>query len=158
MLLMSCVQDMFGLQLLVFQTFYHPCYNHVAVNMTTLFHYCQIMSSLFMDELSYESSLFCSPGARTAEKEQHVVTENDLEHLLQLLERKDGEIEWQTLMEKSTPNMTYQAWRSEPEVGCHLLNTFCRSSAEKMLFRITAKQCIFWTNQCHCLSINEHIW
>ncbi|ESR33364.1 hypothetical protein CICLE_v10005003mg [Citrus x clementina] len=58
-----------------------------------------------------------SPGARTAEKEQHVVTENDLEHLLQLLERKDGEMEWQTLMEKSTPNMTYQAWRCEPETG-----------------------------------------
>lgn len=104
------------------------------------------MSSLFMDELSYESSLLCSPGARTAEKEQHVVTENDLEHLLQLLERKDGEMEWQTLMEKSTPNMTYQAWRCEPEVGCHLLNIFCCSSAEKMVFRITAKQYIFWTN------------
>ncbi|KAH9764574.1 START domain-containing protein [Citrus sinensis] len=56
-------------------------------------------------------------SAAAAEKEQHVVTENDLEHLLQLLERKDGEIEWQTLMEKSTPNMTYQAWRSEPETG-----------------------------------------
>ncbi|KAH9682225.1 START domain-containing protein [Citrus sinensis] len=55
--------------------------------------------------------------ALTAEKEQHVVTENDLEHLLQLLERKDGEMEWQTLMEKSTPNMTYQAWRCEPETG-----------------------------------------
>lgn len=58
-----------------------------------------------------------SPGARIAEREQHVVTENDLEHLLQLLERKDGEMEWQTLMAKSTPNMTYQAWRSEPEIG-----------------------------------------
>ncbi|KAH9682224.1 START domain-containing protein [Citrus sinensis] len=56
-------------------------------------------------------------SAAAAEKEQHVVTENDLEHLLQLLERKDGEMEWQTLMEKSTPNMTYQAWRCEPETG-----------------------------------------
>lgn len=91
------------------------------------------MSSLFMDEQSYESYLFCSPGARTAEKEQHVVTENDLEHLLQLLERKDGEMEWQTLMEKSTPNMTYQAWRCEPEVGCHLLNISAVHLLEKCL-------------------------
>ncbi|KAJ4722607.1 StAR-related lipid transfer protein like [Melia azedarach] len=58
-----------------------------------------------------------SPGAGTAEREQDVVTENDLEHLLQLLEKKDGEMEWQSIMERSTPNMTYQAWRHEPETG-----------------------------------------
>ncbi|KAJ0035450.1 hypothetical protein Pint_24671 [Pistacia integerrima] len=58
-----------------------------------------------------------SPSSVTVEREQDVVTENDLEHLLHLLEGKDGEMEWQRLMERSNPNMTYQAWRHEPETG-----------------------------------------
>lgn len=49
--------------------------------------------------------------------EYDVVTENDLQHLLHLLEGKDGEIDWQSFMERSTPNMAYQAWRHEPETG-----------------------------------------
>ncbi|KAM7257214.1 hypothetical protein ACFE04_012955 [Oxalis oulophora] len=44
-----------------------------------------------------------------------IVTENDLEHLVHLLEGKVGEMEWQNLMERSTPNMLYQAWRNELE-------------------------------------------
>ncbi|XP_065863148.1 uncharacterized protein [Euphorbia lathyris] len=43
------------------------------------------------------------------------VTENDLEHLLHLLEGKDGHMEWQSMMERSTSNMGYQAWRHEPQ-------------------------------------------
>ncbi|XP_011073492.2 uncharacterized protein LOC105158432 [Sesamum indicum] len=45
------------------------------------------------------------------------VTEKDLEHLLNLLDGKDGEMAWQSMMERSTSNMTYQAWRHEPEMG-----------------------------------------
>lgn len=30
-------------------------------------------------------------------------------------------MEWQSLMERSTPNMSYQAWRHEPEVDIHSL-------------------------------------
>lgn len=48
-------------------------------------------------------------------REKDAVTENDLEHLLHLLEG-NGEMEWQCFMDKSTPNMAYQAWRHEPEV------------------------------------------
>ncbi|KAJ8764587.1 hypothetical protein K2173_006459 [Erythroxylum novogranatense] len=44
-----------------------------------------------------------------------IVTENDLQHLLHLFEGKDGQMEWQSLMERSTPNMRYQAWRHEPQ-------------------------------------------
>ncbi|GMH19967.1 hypothetical protein Nepgr_021808 [Nepenthes gracilis] len=54
---------------------------------------------------------------RDVGKEADVVTENDLEHLLHLLESKDGEIAWQSMMERSTPSMTYQAWRHDPERG-----------------------------------------
>ena len=50
-------------------------------------------------------------------KEQDIVTENDLDHLLQLLEGRNGEAEWQTMMQRSTPNFAYEAWRLEPEVS-----------------------------------------
>ncbi|KAI8011265.1 hypothetical protein LOK49_LG06G02807 [Camellia lanceoleosa] len=48
---------------------------------------------------------------------EDVVTEKGVEHLLNLLESKDGEMGWQNLMERSTSNMAYQAWRHEPETG-----------------------------------------
>ncbi|KAK8648179.1 hypothetical protein V6N13_128940 [Hibiscus sabdariffa] len=47
------------------------------------------------------------------EREHDIVTENDLAHLLHLLEGKDGEMEWQRMMERTTSNMSYQ----EPDVG-----------------------------------------
>ncbi|CAK9318704.1 unnamed protein product [Citrullus colocynthis] len=48
-------------------------------------------------------------------REQDIVTENDLDHLLQLLEGRNGEAEWQSMMQRSTPNFAYEAWRLEPE-------------------------------------------
>ncbi|GAB2247874.1 hypothetical protein Droror1_Dr00007756 [Drosera rotundifolia] len=45
------------------------------------------------------------------------VTENDLDHLLHLLEANDGEITWQSMMERSTTSMKYQAWRHDSENG-----------------------------------------
>ncbi|XP_022875098.1 uncharacterized protein LOC111393675 [Olea europaea var. sylvestris] len=56
------------------------------------------------------------PSGRPDE-EKNSVTEKDLEHLLHLLNGKDGELVWQEMMERSTSNMTYQAWHHEPEVG-----------------------------------------
>lgn len=58
-----------------------------------------------------------SPSCGPSEGEQDIVTEKDLEHLLHFLEDKIGDGAWQNLMERSTPNMTYQARRHEPEVG-----------------------------------------
>lgn len=46
---------------------------------------------------------------------EDIVTENDLEHLLHLLEGKDGQMDWQFMMERSTSNMAYQASRYEPQ-------------------------------------------
>ncbi|XP_008786105.2 uncharacterized protein LOC103704543 isoform X1 [Phoenix dactylifera] len=46
-----------------------------------------------------------------------VVTDKDLEHLLHFLDGKVGDAVWQNQMERTTPNMMYQAWRHEPEVG-----------------------------------------
>ncbi|CAH8361478.1 unnamed protein product [Eruca vesicaria subsp. sativa] len=50
-------------------------------------------------------------------EEKDVVTEKDLEHLLYLLEGGNADMEWQSMMDKSTPNMSYQAWRHEPQTG-----------------------------------------
>ncbi|KAG9452572.1 hypothetical protein H6P81_005476 [Aristolochia fimbriata] len=52
-----------------------------------------------------------------SEVEQDTLTHTDLEHLLHLLEGKIGESSWQHMMDRSTSNMAYQAWRYEPPVG-----------------------------------------
>ncbi|KAK3417411.1 hypothetical protein EUGRSUZ_H03157 [Eucalyptus grandis] len=54
---------------------------------------------------------------RLAGGQSDIVTENDLEHLLHLLEGREGDMEWQSMMERKTPNMAYQAWRHEPKTG-----------------------------------------
>ncbi|XP_057958602.1 uncharacterized protein LOC131151374 [Malania oleifera] len=58
-----------------------------------------------------------SPSSGTAEREQDLVAANDLEHLWRLIEGKVGEMTWQNMMERTTPNFSYQAWRHEPEIG-----------------------------------------
>lgn len=50
-------------------------------------------------------------------KEQSVVSDEDLENLLHMLQVKDKGPAWQQIMNRSTPTMTYQAWRYEPETG-----------------------------------------
>lgn len=56
-------------------------------------------------------------SVQDGKEEQDAVTQNDLEHLLHLLKGKDGVMDWHCFMDRSTPNMSYQAWRHEPEVG-----------------------------------------
>ncbi|KAJ0968753.1 hypothetical protein J5N97_021630 [Dioscorea zingiberensis] len=45
------------------------------------------------------------------------VTWEDLDHLCKLVEVRDGGPVWHQMMEKSLPNMSYQAWRRDPETG-----------------------------------------
>ncbi|OVA04698.1 START domain [Macleaya cordata] len=45
------------------------------------------------------------------------VTGEDLEHLSQLVEVTDGGPAWIQMMDRSTQNMSYQAWRRDPETG-----------------------------------------
>ncbi|KAF5477964.1 hypothetical protein F2P56_004567 [Juglans regia] len=45
------------------------------------------------------------------------VTGEDLEHLCRLVEEKDGGPAWIQMMDRSTPTMSYQAWRRDPETG-----------------------------------------
>lgn len=83
--------------------------------------------------------LSCSPSSEHLEGDENIVTEKDLEHLMSLVEGKVGDATWQNLMERSTPNMTYQAWRHEPEVVfVHVFNVnsspFTFPNAVKMMY------------------------
>ncbi|KAL7160592.1 hypothetical protein ABFS83_01G106600 [Erythranthe nasuta] len=52
------------------------------------------------------------------EKEKSsVVNDEDLIHLHKLVEEKDGGPAWIKMMDRSTPNMSYQAWRRDAESG-----------------------------------------
>ncbi|XP_054822809.1 LOW QUALITY PROTEIN: uncharacterized protein LOC129321098 [Prosopis cineraria] len=64
-----------------------------------------------------ESSEVAGPGVKIGEKEHDIVNQNDLDHLLYLLEGKNGTMDWQSLMQISTPNMSYQVWRHQPQTG-----------------------------------------
>ncbi|KAL2325261.1 hypothetical protein Fmac_024319 [Flemingia macrophylla] len=46
-----------------------------------------------------------------------LVTERDLLHLSKLVEERDGGPAWVQMMDRSTPTMTYQAWRRDPQTG-----------------------------------------
>ncbi|XP_016455599.2 uncharacterized protein LOC107779655 [Nicotiana tabacum] len=51
------------------------------------------------------------------EGEKSVVTEADLLYLDGLVEESDGGPAWIQMMDRSTSNMSYQAWRRDPETG-----------------------------------------
>lgn len=61
------------------------------------------------------SYLLCSSSA-VKEEENGLLTDKDLKHLWQLVERKDGGPPWKHMMDRSTANMFYQAWQRDPEV------------------------------------------
>ncbi|KAL1556428.1 hypothetical protein AAHA92_12053 [Salvia divinorum] len=66
-----------------------------------------------------ESSIPCfeysSPNLET--EKTSAVTEDDLKHFHKLVEEKDGGPVWIQMMDRSTPNMSYQAWRRDLETG-----------------------------------------
>lgn len=45
------------------------------------------------------------------------ISDEDLDYLWHLVERKDGGPPWKHMMERSTPNMSYQAWQRDLESG-----------------------------------------
>ncbi|CAK7357464.1 unnamed protein product [Dovyalis caffra] len=58
----------------------------------------------------------CS-SSKTEMEKSNLVTGDDLEHLCKLVEVKDGGPAWIQMMDRSTPTMSYQAWRRDPETG-----------------------------------------
>ncbi|GLT64644.1 hypothetical protein SLA2020_371240 [Shorea laevis] len=59
----------------------------------------------------------CSSSTQLVEVKTGLVTGEDLEHLCKLVEVKDGGPAWIQMMDRSTPTMSYQAWRRDPETG-----------------------------------------
>ncbi|KAK6935632.1 START domain [Dillenia turbinata] len=66
---------------------------------------------------SNDSPLIAFSSSRVKKGESPAVTEDDLEHLWKLVEVKDEGPAWTQLMDRSTANMSYQAWRRDPETG-----------------------------------------
>ncbi|KAL3521712.1 hypothetical protein ACH5RR_019861 [Cinchona calisaya] len=58
-----------------------------------------------------------SSSSQLKKEESVVVTDEDLEHLCRLVERKDGGPPWKHMMERSTSDMSYQVWQRDPETG-----------------------------------------
>ncbi|XP_019057002.1 PREDICTED: uncharacterized protein LOC104804742 [Tarenaya hassleriana] len=54
---------------------------------------------------------------QTDERLPNTVTEEDLGHLVRLVEKKDGGPPWMQLMDRSTSGMQYQAWWRETKTG-----------------------------------------
>ncbi|XP_050227868.1 uncharacterized protein LOC126677346 isoform X2 [Mercurialis annua] len=50
-------------------------------------------------------------------QQSKIVNDDDLEHLWKIVEEKDGGPAWIQMMDRSTPTMSYQAWRRDPETG-----------------------------------------
>ncbi|PON71971.1 START domain containing protein [Parasponia andersonii] len=51
------------------------------------------------------------------EGNSNVISEEDLEHLCQLVEMKDVGPTWIEMMDRSTPTMYHKAWRRDPKTG-----------------------------------------
>ncbi|XP_074281591.1 uncharacterized protein LOC141606387 [Silene latifolia] len=49
--------------------------------------------------------------------EHPAVNDGDLIHLHKIVEEKDGGLPWIQMMDRSTPTMSYRAWRRDPETG-----------------------------------------
>ncbi|XP_058786692.1 uncharacterized protein LOC131661248 [Vicia villosa] len=62
----------------------------------------------------YDSS---SSTPDSSEDTSNGVTVDDLHHLYKLVEEKDGGLPWIHMMDRSTPTLSYQAWRREPKNG-----------------------------------------
>lgn len=79
---------------------------------------CAIDKGLEKDQIALRAidDAFCS-SSEVGKADGVPVTHKDLEHLYHLLERKDGGPRWKHMMDRSTPDMSYQAWQRDPETG-----------------------------------------
>ena len=59
----------------------------------------------------------CSELIVKEEVKREVVTTEDLARFMKMLDGTDGGPAWNIMMDKSVTDMTYQAWRRDPEEG-----------------------------------------
>ncbi|CAL1386636.1 unnamed protein product [Linum trigynum] len=58
-----------------------------------------------------------SSSSQLGKGKTSIVSTDDLQYLCKLVEVKDGGPAWIQMMDRSTPTMSYQAWRRDPESG-----------------------------------------
>ncbi|XP_075486899.1 uncharacterized protein LOC142526411 [Primulina tabacum] len=58
-----------------------------------------------------------SSSWKVEKEKSSLVNDDDLRHLYNLVEEIDGGLPWIQMMDRSTTNMSYQAWRRDPEIG-----------------------------------------
>ncbi|CAL0316653.1 unnamed protein product [Lupinus luteus] len=86
---------------------------------------CSFPFSTFLNNSTHSSfststsTTSCGDSFSHVEKDDtnSLVTEQDLGHLCKLVVEKDGGPSWFQMMDRSTPTMSYQAWRRDPESG-----------------------------------------
>lgn len=69
-----------------------------------------LAKSTSMDNPSCSSSV-------VLKDEDHLLKDEDLKHLWQLVEKRDGGPPWKHMMDRSTPQMTFQAWQRDRETS-----------------------------------------
>lgn len=74
-------------------------------------------SNIGIEHNSSSPSLTTFSSSKVEKSKPVVVGQNDLEHLWRLVEEKDGGPAWIQMMDRSTPNMSYQAWRRDIQNG-----------------------------------------
>ena len=65
-----------------------------------------------------------STSDHNAGQETLVVMDEDLEHLCNILQAKDGGPAWHPVMDRSTPTMYYQDWHHDPDVVFYFCQIF----------------------------------
>ncbi|XP_073042994.1 uncharacterized protein [Primulina eburnea] len=56
-------------------------------------------------------------SSKLENEESSILNWDDFKHFHNLVEEKDGGPAWIQMMDRSTPSMSYQAWRRDPETG-----------------------------------------
>ncbi|XAR70115.1 hypothetical protein NMG60_11026873 [Bertholletia excelsa] len=97
--------------------FYVPSLNSLKSQLSSFIYW--ITSIGFGEGTSSQSSTsnFDCSSSQLEKENSLLVAEDDLEHLCQLVEEKDGGPAWIQMMDRSTPSMSYRAWRRDPENG-----------------------------------------
>lgn len=60
-------------------------------------------------------------SSQLEQEKSTLVTQEDLQHICRLVEENDGGPAWIQMMDRSTPTMSYRAWRRDPVVILNFL-------------------------------------
>ncbi|PKA47706.1 hypothetical protein AXF42_Ash014483 [Apostasia shenzhenica] len=94
-----------GLQLVL------PSFDSLRAQLPSYFAY------LMPEQSSGKEEKAVDLGPPPLQNEQSAMTSGDLSYLSALVEVRDGGSAWIQMMDKTLPNMSYKAWRRDPEMG-----------------------------------------